>query len=363
MKRILTLILLCAAGLGFAQETENLDTSLARAGDYIASRLSAGTRLMVLPFVAPTRELGDYLTDELSGRLVNGGTFTVVERSPEVLKSLDTEVFYQNMGEVSDETAQAIGKKSGAEVVISGTLSRAGDLYRISVKILNVEKAEILGQRGSLLRMDSILAGLLEAPQTPAASSGENPSGRPGWIASPLEYGRAAYEKERTGMSPWYYAVGVSTKTSNEQRARTRARENVQSDVAAVIASDFRARIDITENSLFTDMDIENAARTVETAITNSIRTRIPPFEPLAWHIESGKEVNGQVWYMAYFLVRFSRGDIVGIVEKIDPLRVTENLIRQAKLPSADAEAKEELVRELAEAREYVVERMKSGDE
>jgi hypothetical protein len=224
-----------------------------------------------------------------------------------------------------------------------------------------VEKAEILGQRSSLLSMDSVLTGLLSVPQAAASSGGASASGRPAWIDNPLEYGRNAYEKGAGGVSPWYYAVGMSTKNAAEQRARTRARENVQADVAAVIASDFKARIDITESALFTDMDIENAERLVETAITNSIKTRIPPFEALSWYVDNGKEASGQLWYIAYVLVRFPRKDIIGVVEKIEPEKVVENVIRQTRIPFVDAGAKDEFVTDVSEAREFVVETITKG--
>lgn len=73
------------------------------------------------------------------------------------------------------------------------------------------------------------------------------------------------------------------------------------------IASDFKARLDITEYSFFKDCDIEDAERLIGTAITNSIKTRIPRYEPLEWYIESGVNGEGREWYTAYVLVRFPR--------------------------------------------------------
>jgi len=49
-------------------------------------------------------------------------------------------------GEVDDATAQALGRMAGAQIIISGAVSRIGDLYRLRIRALSVQSAEIEGQ-------------------------------------------------------------------------------------------------------------------------------------------------------------------------------------------------------------------------
>jgi hypothetical protein len=47
---------------------------------------------------------------------------------------------------VDDDTAQALGRMAGAQIIISGAVSRIGDLYRLRVRALSVQDAQIAGQ-------------------------------------------------------------------------------------------------------------------------------------------------------------------------------------------------------------------------
>ncbi len=49
-------------------------------------------------------------------------------------------------GEVDDKTAQALGRMAGAQMIISGAVSQVGDLYRLRIRALSVQSAEIVGQ-------------------------------------------------------------------------------------------------------------------------------------------------------------------------------------------------------------------------
>jgi hypothetical protein len=170
------------------------------------------------------------------------------------------------------------------------------------------------------------------------------------------------------GVSPWYYDVGMSTKITTEQRARQRAAQNVQANIAATIASDFKARLDLTEYSPFRDCGIEDTERLIETAVTNSIKTRIPGYEPLEWHIETGLSVEGREWYTAYILVRFLRKNILEVVENIEPSTLASSIISNAikqKIIAEDTEGHTENLEEMfagvLAAREYAIESIEEG--
>jgi hypothetical protein len=340
-KRQLTLLLVIAlnAAAAFAQ-TGTIDTSIAALKSHIEHALPPGSRVLVL-CGGTVKTAADYAADELSARLVNGKKLRVAERSAEILNALNTESDYQRSGEVDYDTIQEIGGKTGAEFVINGNISGGGDSYRLVVKAASVKTGELAGQWNLAFQSSPALEALL--------ANANPPKGKPAWIDEPL----AAAEKH--GASGWYYDVGVSNKAASEQLARTRARQNVQLMVAENIASEIHARIDITAFSVFQSSSVEETENRIEAALTNSIRTTVPRYEPLEWHIETGKQ-NGKDYYLAYVLVRFPRKDIITMVEKLDPPRIAETIFRQMNIQVTEVSLRTELVEGLETARSYALE-------
>jgi hypothetical protein len=68
----------------------------------------------------------------------------VVDRQQ--LNTIRAELEFHTSGEVSDESAQSIGQMLGAQIIISGAVSQIGDLYRLRVRALSVQSAQIAGQ-------------------------------------------------------------------------------------------------------------------------------------------------------------------------------------------------------------------------
>jgi TolB-like protein len=332
-----------------AQATGTLGGAVTAAKSYAENLLPQGTRVLIAGFTAPTKELGAYIADELSTRLVNGKRLTVVERSAEVMQSLGAETSYQLSGEVSDDSIQSIGSKSGAEVILTGSISGSGDQYRISVKLTDVKTAEVQGQWSASIQTDTVLNALLASTRPPAVV-------KPRWIDEPLS-ARPKYESNSNAVSEWYYDMGISNKAASEQLARTRARQNIQQVTAANIASEMKSRIDTTEFSIFHSSGTEDVETRIETVFTNSIKTRVPRSETLEWYIETGK-TDGKEWYIAYVLVRFPRRDIIDMVEKVEPAKTADAVIQQLKIPAQTAtpDARSELVREMEAVREYALE-------
>ena len=335
----------------FAQ-TATLDVALSGAKTYIETQLPQGSRVLIADLAAPGRELGSFAAQELSTRLVNGRRLTVVDRSADVMQNLNAETGYQLSGEVNDASIQSIGQRTGAEVLITGIIRGSGDSYRINLRITSVRTAEILGQYSASFQTDTVLNALLANTRVPRE--------KPQWIYEPL----TAREKHETdgsiaGISVWYYDVGISNKTTSEQTSRTRARQNIQQVIAANIASDISARIDITSHSIFDSSGIEETENRIKMAITNSIRTRVPSYETLEWYIETGN-TDGRDWHLAYVLVRFPRRDIIAMVERVEPIVIVNNIVRQMNITANDSE-KSELIRDLTAARNRALEIIRDG--
>ena len=168
--------MLLAAG-GLSTQQTNLDETITRAARGVEEALPQGTKVAVLNFVSPTETFSDYVIEELTGKLVTGRKVTIVDRRN--LALISQEMNLQLSGDVSDDSAQAIGRMLGAQSIVSGTLTNMGTFYRFRVRVINVETAAIQTQVSFDMRNDSQVAFLLGgSPASPQpAPSGATPSG------------------------------------------------------------------------------------------------------------------------------------------------------------------------------------------
>ena len=104
----------------------------------IAEELPANSRVAIVAFESENDNLSDFIMEELTGVLVNLG-IEVADRQN--LEYVYKELNFQMSGNVSDETAQSIGKFLGAQFVITGQLTNLGKSYRYSTNVIHVEKA------------------------------------------------------------------------------------------------------------------------------------------------------------------------------------------------------------------------------
>jgi TolB-like protein len=154
------LFVLLTMAVSGQENTVTLDEGIRGAVSYLVERLSPGTKVAVLNFSADPA-VSNYAIEELTAFLFNAGSLIVVDRSE--LELLQREMDFQLSGEVSDESAQSIGKKLGAQTIISGSLSPLGNRWRMRVKALEVETAKIQGIQAYTIKKDAVLSSLLQA--------------------------------------------------------------------------------------------------------------------------------------------------------------------------------------------------------
>ena len=121
--------------------TVSLDRAIQNAARNIESNVGEGLKIALLNFNSPSEQFSKYVLEELTGQLVSGKKIVVVDRRE--LELIHQEEQFQSSGEVSDESAQAIGKKLGAQLIVSGSLTPIGSVYRVRIRVLNVETAAI----------------------------------------------------------------------------------------------------------------------------------------------------------------------------------------------------------------------------
>jgi len=149
-----------------ADRTVLLDQAIQTAAENILNNVESGKKIAVLNFNSPSENFSAYVLEELSNHLVNRKKFVVVDRRE--LDVIRIEEKFQLSGDVSDESAQAIGKKLGAQLVVSGSLTKIGETYRFRTKVLNVESAAIEASSSSNINAkENKVVSLLANTQVP----------------------------------------------------------------------------------------------------------------------------------------------------------------------------------------------------
>jgi TolB-like protein len=147
-----------------APQPDELDAAIRETSDYLNKQLPAGNKLVILNIQSDFPALSEYIIDELIANTVNDRVFSVVDRQQ--LNTIREELNFNMSGEVSDASAQSIGQMLGAQVIVSGAVSRIGDLYRLRVRALSVQTAEIEGQFNRNIPDGQTVAALVRSQAT-----------------------------------------------------------------------------------------------------------------------------------------------------------------------------------------------------
>ena len=180
---LISIFVLLAGALHAQQLT--LDETVKRAARGIEEVLPQRALVAVLNFASPSEAFSDYVIEELTGELVMGRKVTIVDRRS--LALISQEMNLQLSGDVSDESAQAIGKLLGAQSIVSGSLTNMGVYHRFRIRVINVETAAIQTQVSLDLQNSSQVAFLLGGTPV-AASGGSSPAQAPAPVSISTTY-------------------------------------------------------------------------------------------------------------------------------------------------------------------------------
>jgi TolB-like protein len=234
LKRTALAVLLCAAGLGLAgknlfaqqQGQTTIDAALEMAVRSMRERLEQGTRLAVLNFSSDSGSFSHYAVEELASILVQAGRFTMIDRqSTEVIRE---EMAIQLSGDVSDDSAQAIGKQLGAEAVITGSLTSLANGYRMWLKVIEVETLRIPVYYRCTIQNDANMAHLMggQRAAAPSAQPVVQPAGTPAAAAPAQQAALVAAAAPAVRQSPPVAAVqpaAVNGQTEGDYKTRGNA--------------------------------------------------------------------------------------------------------------------------------------------
>jgi TolB-like protein len=137
---------LCLTGLTAFAQSVTLNEAIRSAAREMGQTLPQGSKVAVVNFTSPSEELSRYVINELNDAIVNGRQITVVDRQQ--LNLVLGELQFQEGGLVSEESAQEIGRFTGAQYIVTGSMEIIGGSYRFRTQAITVEGA-VLSYSGS----------------------------------------------------------------------------------------------------------------------------------------------------------------------------------------------------------------------
>jgi TolB-like protein len=123
---------------------DELDLAICDVSDYLSDNIPKESMIVILNMQSDSTVLSEYVIDELIANAVNDKIFKVVDRQQ--LDLIRTEQNFQLSGEVDDNLALSIGKFFGAQTIVSGRIAQIGDRYRMTIRALEVQTAQVQGQ-------------------------------------------------------------------------------------------------------------------------------------------------------------------------------------------------------------------------
>jgi hypothetical protein len=88
--------------------------------------------------------------------IVRQGKYTAVERSDEFLVQLQKEYGYQHSGNVDAQQISRVGKQLGVDIICTAEISEVMNTYEITVRLIDVETAEITKMAQAYSRLKTI---------------------------------------------------------------------------------------------------------------------------------------------------------------------------------------------------------------
>jgi tetratricopeptide (TPR) repeat protein len=196
----------------------SLEEGIRQIAREIETGLPQGRRIAVVNFESPSAWFSDFVLEELQGILVGNRKLVVTERSQ--LELLRNELSFQMSGEVSDESAVNIGHWLGAQVIVTGSLTDLGGVYRCRFNAIDLETAVRQVSAAATLRRDTALAAMLPAENASSAIS--PPRQDPALVTQFFNAGFAHYEAKRYGEAIGGFTRALELKPDDAASLRFR---------------------------------------------------------------------------------------------------------------------------------------------
>ena len=252
---------------------DELDLAIRDASDYLNDNIPEGSMIVILNVQSDSAALSDYIIDELIANAVNDRIFKVVDRQQ--LDLIRTEQDFQLSGEVDDNLALSIGKFFGAQTIVSGRVSQLSDRYRMTIRALDVQTAQVQGQYNRNIAAGATITALMRSggsgggAQTVAARATARSSSGTGTGGASS---RAVPTVTNVTVSP--DKVSVDKGRTQQFDAAVSGRNNPDQTVTWTIAGNLSRGTSISEDGILTVADDEIATPLTITATSTVDRSK-----------------------------------------------------------------------------------------
>jgi len=171
---VLTILFTACATAAVSQAPDELDIAIRDASDYLNDNIPRSSKIVILNIQSDSNALSEYIIEELIANAVNDKIFTVVDRAQ--LELIRAEQNFQLSGEVDDRQALEVGRFFGAQYIVSGAFSELGERYRMRIRALNVQTAQVQGQYNRNIQSGATITALMRSRSggSSVASSGSS---------------------------------------------------------------------------------------------------------------------------------------------------------------------------------------------
>ena len=161
-----------------ASSLDELSRAIRDVSNHLNGNIPAGRMIAFVNVESGSADFSNFIIDDLIANAVTDRVFTVVDRQR--LDDIRAEQNIQLSGEVDDETARSIGSFLGAHTIVSGRVSSFGGHFRLTIRALDVETAEVQGQYNRIIGTERAIAALIgdgwgHMAQSPAVPSVQAP--------------------------------------------------------------------------------------------------------------------------------------------------------------------------------------------
>ena len=163
IKKLISVVFSVLFSIASLSATE-LEEALLQTAKQFSSSIKSGTTIAIVGISSPTKELSDFMLDEITIGFVRERKLTVANRAN--LEAIKTEMNFQLSGEVSDASIQKIGAMVGANVVIHGNLMPLGKKYNLTIQALDVTSATVLDMNRFFIEPNDTIKSLLDGTPT-----------------------------------------------------------------------------------------------------------------------------------------------------------------------------------------------------
>jgi TolB-like protein len=147
----------------------SLDNAISGAAEEFSYNLKRGSKVAIVSIRADASRMSNYLIEELNLTITRQRVFTLVDRVQ--IEGVQRDFNFRISEDVSDATAQAIGKKLGAQVVVTGSFESVGNYYRFRVRAIEVDTAAIAAVYSANVQNDQAVASLMGVGGASSVSS------------------------------------------------------------------------------------------------------------------------------------------------------------------------------------------------